>query len=141
MEVIQLAKKEAKVVGRPIETQLLKYLFLRGASATHGKYWEELNMWLSDKNMDELQMASLYQELVLRKHEVDLELKFKGPSPTNNTLAIQLHAKINNRLNFKSAGMMAIPCYNEVNIAHVANYGELCRYVLCRGNRNAAKYL
>ena len=40
MEVIQLAKKEAKVVGRPLETQLLKYLFLRGAYTTLGKYWE-----------------------------------------------------------------------------------------------------
>ena len=101
MEVIQLAKKKAKVVGRPIETQLLKYLFLRGEYATHGKYWEELNVWLGDKNMDELEMANLYQELVLRKHEVDLELKFKGPSPTNNNLAIQLHAKINNKHNSK----------------------------------------
>ena len=53
MEVIQLAKKEAKMVGRPIDSQLLKYLFLRGAYATSGKYWEELNMWFSDKNMDE----------------------------------------------------------------------------------------
>ena len=43
MEVVQSAKKEAKVVGRPIDTQLLKYLLLRGAYATHGKYWEELN--------------------------------------------------------------------------------------------------
>jgi len=72
MEVIQLAKKEAKVVGRPIDTQLLKYLFLRGAYATHGKYWEELNVWLNDRNMDELDMERLYQELVLRKREVEL---------------------------------------------------------------------
>ena len=126
MEVIQLAKKEAKVVGRPIETQLLKYFILRGAYATHGKYWEELNGWLGDKNVDELEMATLYQELVLRKHEVDLEMKFKGPSSTNNNLAIQLHAKINNKNNSKSSGMMAISCSNEVNIAHVANYGDLC---------------
>ena len=62
MEVIQLAKKEAKVVGRPIDTQLLKYLFLRGAYATHGKYWEELNVWLNDRNMDELDMERLYQD-------------------------------------------------------------------------------
>ena len=128
------SQEGGKVVVKPIETQLLKYLFLRGAYATHGKYWEELNVWLSDKNMDELEMANLYQELVLRKHEVDLELKFKRPSPTNNNLAIQLHAKINNRHNSKSAGMMAIPCSNEVNIAHVANYGDLCRHVLCRKN-------
>jgi hypothetical protein len=98
----------------------------RGAYATHGKYWEELNVWRNDKFMDELDMARLYQELVLRKREVDLELKFKGPSPTNNNLAIQLHAKINNRNLSKSAGMMAIPCSNEVNIAHVANHGDLC---------------
>ena len=91
--------------------------------------------------MDELEMANLYQEMVLRKHEVDLELKFKGPSPTNNNLAMQLHAKINNRHNSKSAGMMTIPCSNEVNIAHVANYGDLCRHVLCRGKRTAAKHL
>ena len=82
MEVIQLAKKEAKVVGRPIETQLLKYLLLRGAYATHGKYWKELNGWLSDRNLDELEMATLYQELVLRKHEVELEQSFKEPTPT-----------------------------------------------------------
>ena len=87
MEVIQLAKKEAKVVGRPIKTQLLKYLFLRGVYATHGKYWEELNVWLNDKNLDELEMAILYQKLVLKKHEVDLEQKFKGPTPTNNNSA------------------------------------------------------
>jgi hypothetical protein len=31
MEVIQLEKKEAKVVGRPIDLQLLKYVFFRGA--------------------------------------------------------------------------------------------------------------
>ena len=55
-------------------------------------------------------MANLYQELVLRKHEVDLELKFKGPSPLNNNLAIQLHANINYKNNSKTAGMMAIPC-------------------------------
>jgi hypothetical protein len=46
VEVIQQAKKEANVVGRPIDLQLLKYLFLRGAYATHGKYWEELTMHL-----------------------------------------------------------------------------------------------
>ena len=74
-------------------------------------------------------MANLYQELVLRKHEVDLELKFKGPSPLNNNMAIQLHAKINYKNNSKTAGMMAIPCPNEINIAHVANYGDLCRYI------------
>ena len=90
MEVAQLAKKEAKVVGRSIETQLLKYLLLRGAYATHGKYWEELNGWLSDRSLDEVEMAKLYQELVLRKHEVELEQKFKGPTPTNNHLAMQL---------------------------------------------------
>jgi hypothetical protein len=110
MRVTQLAKKEAKVVGRPIDLQLIKYLFLRKAYATHGKYWEELNMWLSDKNLDEIEMANLYQELVLRKHEVDLELKFKGPSPLNNNLAIQLHANINYKNNSKTAGMMEIPC-------------------------------
>jgi hypothetical protein len=141
MEVIQLTKKEAKVVGRPIDSQLLKYLFLRGAYANHGKYWEELNVWLNDKNLDELEMTNLYQELVLRKREVDLELKFKGPNPTNNNLAIQLHAKINNRHNSKSTVMMAVPCPNEVNISHVANNGDLCRHVLCRGKRNSAKYL
>jgi hypothetical protein len=100
------------VVGRPIDSQLLKYLFLRGAYATHGKYWEELNVWLNDKSMDELDMARLYQELVLRKREVDLEFNFKGPSSTNNNLAIQLYAKINNRKLSKSAGMMAISCSN-----------------------------
>ena len=76
------------MVVRPIETQLIKYLLLRGAYATHGKYWEELNGWLSDRNLDELEMAKLYQELVLQKHEVELEQKFKGPTPTNNNLAI-----------------------------------------------------
>jgi hypothetical protein len=141
MEVVQLAKKEAKVVGRPIETQLLKYLLLRGAYATHGKYWEELNGWLSDRNLDELEMAKLYQELVLRKHEVELEQKFKGPTPTNNHLAMQLYAKIHNRNNSKSDVMMAVTCSNEANIAHVANYRDLCRHVLCRGTRNAAKHL
>ena len=86
-------------------------------------------------------MANLYQELVLRKHEVDLELKFKGPSPLNNNLAIQLHANINYKNNSKTAGMMAIPCQNEVNIAHVANYGDLCRHALCRGKRENANHL
>ena len=108
MEVIQQAKKEAKVVGRPIDSQLLKYLYLRGAYAAHGKYWEESVVWLNDRNIDELDMVRLYQELVLRKRELDLELKFKGPSLTNNNLAIQLHAKINNRSPSKSAGMMAV---------------------------------
>ena len=131
MEIIQLAKKEVKAVGRLIEPQLLKYLLLRGVYATHGKYWEELNVWLNGKSLDELQMAKLYQELVLRKREVELEHKFKGPTPTNNNLAMQLYAKIHNRNNSKSASMMAIPCTNEVNIAHVANYGDLCRHVLC----------
>jgi hypothetical protein len=126
IEVIQLAKKEAKVVGRPIETQLLKYLYLRGVYATHAKYWEDFNVWLNDKNLDELQMATLYQELVLRKHEVDSEQKFKGPTPTNNNLAIQLYAKIHSRNNSKSDVMMAITCSNEANIAHVANYGDPC---------------
>ena len=42
MEVVQLAKKEAKVVGRLIHTQLLNYLLLRGAYAAHGKYWRNL---------------------------------------------------------------------------------------------------
>ena len=37
--------------------------------------------------------------------------------------------------------MMAVTCSNEANIAHVANYGDLCRRVLCRGKRNAAKHL
>ena len=37
--------------------------------------------------------------------------------------------------------MMAIQCSNEANIAHVANYGDLCRHVLCRGKRNSAKHL
>ena len=141
MKVVQLAKKEAKVVGRPIETQLLKYLLLRRAYATHGKYWKELNGWLSDRNLDELEMAKLYQELVLRKHEVELEQKFNGPTPTNNNSAMQLYAKIHNRNNSKSDVMMAITCSNEANIAHVANYGDLCRHVLCRGKRNAAKHL
>ena len=36
---------------------------------------------------------------------------------------------------------MAVTCSNEANIAHVANYGDLCRHVLCRGKRNAAKHL
>jgi hypothetical protein len=134
MEVIQLAKKEAKVVGRPIETQLLKYLYLQGVYATHAKYWEDFNVWLNDKN-------TLYQELVLRKHEVDSEQKFKGQTPTNNNLAIQLYAKIHSRNNSKSDVMMAITCSNEANIAHVANYGDLCRHVLCRGKRNSAKHL
>ena len=82
------------MVGRPIDTQLLKYLLLRGAYVTHGKYWEELNCWLSDRNLDELEMANLYQELVLRKHEVELVQKCKGPTPMNNHLAMQLYAKI-----------------------------------------------
>jgi hypothetical protein len=46
--------------------------------------------------MDELKIANLYQELMLRKRKVDLELKFKGPNLTINNLATQLHAKINN---------------------------------------------
>ena len=141
MEVVQLAKKEAKQVGRPIDTQLLKYLLLRGAYATHGKYWEELNGWLNDKNLDELGMADLYQEMVLRKHEVELEQKFEGPTPTNNNLAMQLYAKINNRNNSRSDVMMAVTCSNEANIAHVANYRDLCRHVLCRGKRTTAKHL
>ena len=86
-------------------------------------------------------MKRSYQQLVLRKREVELEMKFKGPSPTNNNLAIQLHAKINNKNHSKSAGMMAMACTNEVNIAHVANYGDLCRHVLCRGKRKSAKHL
>jgi len=93
-------------------------------------------VWLNDRNMDELDMERLYQELVLRKREVELEMKFKGPSPTNNNLAIQLHAKISNKNHSKSAGMMAMAC-----IAHVANYGDLCRHVLCRGKRKSAKHL
>ena len=90
------------MVGRQIDSQLLKYLLLRGVYATHGKYWEELNVWLNDKSLDELQMSKLYQELVLRKHEVELEQKFKGPTPTNNNLAMQLYAKIHSRNNSKS---------------------------------------
>jgi hypothetical protein len=47
MEVLQWTKREDKVVGRPIDLQLLKYLILRGAYANNGKYWEELNgAWL-----------------------------------------------------------------------------------------------
>ena len=141
MEVIQVAKKEAKVVGGPIDTQLLKYLFLRGVYATHNKYWEELNNWLNDKNLNELEMSTLYQELVLRKHEVELEQKFKGPTPTNNNLAMQLYAKVHSRSTLKSDIMMAIKGSNEANIAHVANYGDLCRHPLCRGKRNSAKHL
>ena len=86
-------------------------------------------------------LANFYQELVLWKHEVDLELKFKGPSSLNNNSAIQLQAKINYKHYSKTAGMMAIPCPNEVNIAHVANYGDLCRHALCRGKRKTAKHL
>ena len=37
--------------------------------------------------------------------------------------------------------MMAVPCQKEANIAHAANYGELCRHVLCRGKRNLAIHL
>jgi hypothetical protein len=77
MEVIQQAKKEAKVVGRPIDSQLLKYLYLRGAYAAHGKYWEELNVWLNDMMIWSSIMERLYQELVLRKREVDLELSLR----------------------------------------------------------------
>ena len=95
----------------------------------------------NDKNLDELGMADLYQELVLRKHEVELEQKFKGPAPTNNHFAMQLYNKIHNKNNSKSDVMMAVTCSNEANIAHVANYRDLCRHVLCRGKRNAAKYL
>jgi hypothetical protein len=90
MKVIQLAKKEANVVGRPIDSQLRKYLFLREAYANHGKYWEELNVWLNDKNMDELEMANLHQELVLKKREVDLKLKFKKYNSTSNNFAMKL---------------------------------------------------
>jgi hypothetical protein len=140
MEVIQLAKKQAKVVGRPIDSQLLKYLFLREAYAHHGKYWEKLNCWLPDKNLDEVEIVNLYQELVLRKREVELEQKFKGPTPTNNKLAMQMYAKVHNRNNSQSV-MMAIPCSNEANIAHVANYDDLCRHVLCRKKRNSAIHL
>ena len=86
-------------------------------------------------------MADLYQELLLRKHEVELEQKFKGPTPTNNNLAMQLYAKIHNRNHSKSDVMMAVTCSNEVNIAHVTNYLDLCRHVLCRGKRTAAYHL
>ena len=86
-------------------------------------------------------MATLYQELVLRKHEVELEQKFKGPTPTNNNLAMQLYAKIHSTNNSKSDVMMAITCSNEANIAHVANYGDLCRHALCREKRNLANHL
>ena len=37
--------------------------------------------------------------------------------------------------------MMAVTCSNEANIAHVANYRDLCRHVLCRGKRNADEIL
>ena len=62
MEVAQSAKKEAKVVGRPIDPQLLKYLLLTAAYATHGKYWEKLNGWLNDKNLNELRMEEERKE-------------------------------------------------------------------------------
>ena len=103
-----------------------------GVYATHSKYWEELNAWLNDRNINDLDMSSLYQELVLRKHEVELEQKFNGPTPTNNNLAMQLYAKIHNRNILKSDVMMAIRGSNEANIAHVANYGDLCRHPSCQ---------
>jgi hypothetical protein len=76
MEVIQLAKEEAQILGRPLDKQFMKYLFLRGAYANHDNYLEEFNGWLNDKNLDELQMTTSYQELVLRTRKVDLQQCF-----------------------------------------------------------------
>ena len=39
-EVVLLAKKEAETVGRPVDSQLLKYLIVRAAQAMHNKYWK-----------------------------------------------------------------------------------------------------
>jgi hypothetical protein len=97
--------------------------------------------WLNDKSLDALEKSKLYHELVLRKCEVELEHKIKGPNPTKNNLAMQSYAKIYNRNKSKSDVMMAMPCLNEANIAHVAIYGDLCQHALCRGKRNSAKHL
>jgi hypothetical protein len=64
-EVVLLAKKEAETVGRPIDKQLLKYLIVRAAQAMHNKYWKELNRWLQDVNVDEVELFKLYQDHVL----------------------------------------------------------------------------
>ena len=64
-EVVLLAKKEAETVGRPVDHQLLKYLIVRAAQAVHNKYWKDLNRWLQDTTISEIELFKLYQDHVL----------------------------------------------------------------------------
>ena len=89
-EVVLLAKKEAETVGRPVDQQLLKYLNVRAAQAMQNNYWKELNRWLHDLNITEIELFKLYQDHVLLEREVDMDLRYSGNNPDGNQLALQL---------------------------------------------------
>ena len=98
-EVVLLAKKEAETVGRPVNQQLLKYLIVRAAQAIHNKYWKELNGWLQDTTISEIDLFKLYQDHVLLEHELDMDMHHSGNNPECNQLAMQLYAKLHKKNN------------------------------------------
>ena len=137
-EVVLLAKKEAETVGRPIYQQLLKYLNVRDAQALHNKYWKELNSWLQDVQVNEIELFKLYQDHVLLGHEVVMDLRYSGNNPKCNQLAMKLYAKLYKKDASKPQGLFAAP--SEVNAA-IASFKDFCRNSLCCGKRKFAKHI
>ena len=137
-EVVLLAKNKAETVGRPIDQQLLKYLIGRAAQALHNKYWKELNSWLQDLNVNEIELFKLYQDHVLLEHEVDMNLRYSGNNTECNQLAMQLYAKLHKKDASKPQGLFAAP--SEVNAA-IASFKDFCRNPLCCGKPKFTKHL
>ena len=136
-EVVLLAKKEAEMLGRPVEQQLLKYLIVRAAQALHNKYWKELNRWLTDLSIHESQLFKLYQDHVINEHEVNMDQRYNGANPEGNQFAMSLYAKLHKKDNSRPLGLNV--AIGEANVA-IASYKDFCRNPLCCGNQNRETY-
>ena len=104
----------------------------------HNKYWKELNRWLQDTYISEIELFKLYQDHVLVEHEVDMYMRYARNNPECNQLAMQLYAKLHKKDQFKAQGLFAAP--SEVNAA-IASFKDFCRQPLCCGKRKFAKHL
>ena len=78
---------------------------MRAAQAVHNKYWKELNRWLQDTNISEIDLFKLYQDHVFVEHEVDMDMRYTGNNPEFNQLAMQLYAKLHKKDSSKAQGL------------------------------------
>ena len=85
-----------------MDSQLLKYLIVRAAQAMHNKYWKELNRWLQDTSISEIDLFKLYQDHVLVEHEVDIDMRYSGNNPECNQSAMHLYAKLHKKDNLRA---------------------------------------